>query len=204
MRDIFGAPRAKRTAQDEGERLAEDDVTARGRVYARAPLGNALLADLELAPLAALVGSGTPKIGNCTIWLGDGGNVTPLHYDLCHGLVVQVRGVKRFTYVHPDDSRHLYQRPERPEVSRVDLDAWQLGAETAAGAEERRIHPDFAQVGQLWSVELRPGDVLYTPPYHWHHVETLDDEPALSVLVPFDPTPEEPVHPCHFWPVSSS
>jgi len=47
-----------------------------------------------------------------------------------------------------------------------------------------------------WHAEVRPGDVLYTPPYHWHHVETGHDSSALSVLVPWDPTAEEPAPAC--------
>ena len=34
--------------------------------------------------------------------------------------------------------------------------------------------------------------------FWWHHVSTDGDGPALSVLVPFDMSPEEPVHPAHF------
>jgi len=79
------------------------------------------------------VGSGAFKTHNCTVWLGHGGNVTPLHYDLCHGLLVQIRGIKRFTYIHPDDSRHVYQRPDRPEVSRVDYCLWKAGASSPEG-----------------------------------------------------------------------
>ena len=51
----------------------------------------------------------------------------------------------------------------------------------------------------MWSVELGPGDVLYTPPFWWHHVRTHDDGPALSVLVPFDPEADEAPHPCHYF-----
>lgn len=126
-----------------------------------------------------------------------GGCVTPLHYDLCHGFLVGVRGVKRLTYFSPDDFSALDARPEQPELSTVDLEAWRQGDATAAGRAERRAHARFAEA-TAWHAELRPGDVLYTPPFWWHHVETMTDSAALSVLVPFDPAPEEPVHPCHF------
>jgi len=113
-----------------------------------------LAADCELEAISSLVGSGAFKTHNCTVWLGHGGNVTPLHYDLCHvsrkhsdgvpcaspkvaplaqGLLVQIRGIKRFTYIHPDDSRHVYQRPDRPEVSRVDYCLWKAGASSPEG-----------------------------------------------------------------------
>ena len=72
------------------------------------------------------------KDDNCGVWLGTAGNVTPLHYDLCHGFIVQVLGTKTVTYFEPDDYRCMYQRKEHPELSQVDLDAWRR--EEAAGA----------------------------------------------------------------------
>ena len=131
------------------------------------------------------------------MWLGSAGCVTPLHYDLCHGFLVGVRGVKVVTYFSPDDYGALDARPEQPELSTVDLEAWRQGDATAAGRAERLRHARFAEA-TAWHAELRPADVLYTPPFWWHHVETTAEAAALSVLVPFDPAPEEPVHPCHF------
>ena len=33
--------------------------------------------------------------------------------------------------------------------------------------------------------------------HRWHHVETADDGASISLLVPFDRTPEEGTHPAH-------
>jgi len=171
------------------------------RLYARAPLKGGLRSDVRLDALEQLVG-GAPgahefKEQNCGVWMGSAGCVTPLHYDLCHGFLVGVRGTKDVTYYCPDDFGALYARPDQPELSTVDLDAWRQGDATAAGRAEREAHPAFAEATE-WRVELRKGDVLYTPPFWWHHVETTDAASALSVLVPFDPTADEPVHACHF------
>ena len=65
-------------------------------------------------------------------------------------------------------------------------------AEPTAGAETIMSAAEAA----AWHAEVRPGDVLYTPPYHWHHVETGHESSALSVLVPWDPTAEEPAPAC--------
>jgi hypothetical protein len=139
------------------------------------------------------------KLSNCGVWVGSAGNLTPLHYDLCHGLLVGVIGKKMVSYFggaaysdqdEVDYSRCMYRRDDAPELSNVDFDAWRCGAGVPAGDAERRRHPRFSRaVHRL--VELRPGDVLYTPPFCWHHVETTADGPAVSVLVPFDQTQEE-------------
>ena len=102
-------------------RLFSEEVP-RPRAYARAPLAGGLVEDVQLSELAAIFlgdAHASFKLDNCGVWLGSAGCVTPLHYDLCHGLLVQVRGVKRFTYFNPDQSRNLYPRPDRPELSRV-------------------------------------------------------------------------------------
>ena len=137
------------------------------------------------------MGDGELKEHCCGVWLGPARNVTPFHYDLCHGFLAGVRGRKTFTLVHPDEHRCMHARPGRPELSRVDYEAMSEG-----DAEEHRRHPRFAEA-TLLSVEVDEGDVLYTPPFWWHHVETAGCGPAVSVLVPFDPLPDEPIHVCH-------
>ena len=62
--------------------------------------------------------------------------------------------------------------------------------------EPERCNRNHAADAAAWHAEVRPGDVLYTPPYHWHHVETGHESSALSVLVPWDPTAEEPAPAC--------
>ena len=42
---------------------------------------------------------------------------------------------------------------------------------------------------------MTPGDTLYIPPFWWHHITTLN-EASTSLLLAFDPTAEEGVHPC--------
>ena len=263
-----------------GDREAASEPS--GRMYARSPLAAGLRAEVELGDLEEMVGGAVFKDENSGVWLGTAGNVTPLHYDLCHGFLVQVIGVKVVTYFEPDDYRCLYQRAQHPELSQVDLDAWrreeaEAEAEAAdskreegTGREEERRGggdasaaaasatatvisiagslqhdkwPRFADaMGRCRRVVLRPGDILYTPPFWWHHVATVEEQQeeqqeegegegdaeetiggagpseraaaagaagggggggrvgaaALSVLVPFDMSPEEPVHPAHF------
>ena len=131
------------------------------RIYARAPLRAGLRAECKLASLAEFVNGANPKLAgdttpgekeahcnwhpdefneaNCGVWLGSAGCVTPLHYDLCHGFLVGVLGMKRVTYYAPEDFTALYPRKDQPELSTVDLDAWRQGegpTSTEAGASQ--------------------------------------------------------------------
>ena len=169
-------------------------------MYARAPLRSGLRDAVDLRVIEELMGGVNAKAACCSVWLGLAGNITPFHYDLCHGFLAGVVGSKVFTLVSPDAWRSMYPRPDRPELSRVDYEAAREGEKSEARREELRRRPKFFDESAtrcLCRVEVRPGDVLYTPPFWWHHVETAKDGPAVSVLVPFDPRADEPTHVCH-------
>ena len=162
------------------------------RVYARAECTTTLAVEANVGAVGEVFAEDV-ALRNCGVWFGAAGNVTPLHYDLCHGFLIMIRGVKTFTIFHKDDFRAMYQRSDRPELSRVNLDAWYAG-----DADERDRFPDFEDATPL-TFTLYPGDMIYTPPFFWHHVRTHDGEPAISVLVPFDLDAEEPVHVSHLY-----
>ena len=84
----------------------------------------------------------------------------------------------------------------RPELSRVDYEAARAEEASEAGREERRRRPKFFGL-RTRRVHVSEGDILYTPPFWWHHVETSEDRPAVSVLIPFDPRADEATHVCH-------
>jgi hypothetical protein len=48
--------------------------------------------------LEAMMGQ-PAQVANCGVWIGSASNITPFHYDLCHGFLVQVLGTKTFTFV---------------------------------------------------------------------------------------------------------
>ena len=171
------------------------------RLYARAPLEGGLRAEVSLEGLEALVGGAAGahrfKAEKCGVWLGSAGCVTPLHFDLWHGFLAGILGTKLFTYLAPEDFRSLYPRPEQPEISKISI-SLQLDLDAAARLATQLTAGEAGPEAEMlaWHALVRPGDVLYTPPYWWHHVETGADEPALSVLVPFDPTADEALHSC--------
>ena len=135
-----------------------------------------------------------------SVWVSSPGCVTPLHFDLCHGLLTQLSGTKRVLLVAPEHSRSLHRNPPshaNPNSSPVDLPLWLGDASRDEDVvEERRRHPRVANVvGEVYECVLTPGDTLYIPPFWWHHVATLG-EASTSLLLAFDPTAEESVHPC--------
>jgi len=158
-------------------------------IYARAPLTERVRADCDLLVFAELMGQ-QPKLANCGLWLGSAGNITPFHYDLCHGFLVQLVGRKTFHFVEPEQWRCLYPREHSPELASLDFERWRGARGAEAERLERQRHARFARA-RVHSVTLEPGDVLYTPPYWWHHVETSPSGPAASVLVPFDQSDAE-------------
>lgn len=165
------------------------------KMYCRARV-SARCAEVAGIDFIARVFDEDATLANSRVWFGRGGYVTPLHYDLCHGFLAQKVGRKTFTLFAPDDFRKLYPRRDRPEVSRVDYDAYARG-----DARQREKFPDFADADAM-VVTLDPGDVLYTPPFWWHHVASRADDDGdgavVSVLVPFDLALDEAKHMCHF------
>jgi hypothetical protein len=142
-----------------------------------------------LAPVSLYPSSFEPK--NCGIWISSSGCVTPLHYDLCHGLLVQVFGKKRFLLASPQET--IYLSPNKDPFSKnhtssqVNLTKW-----ISNDPEEKKRYPAIDEA-QWYVVDLTPGDVLYTPPGWWHYVVSLEE--SISVLLPFDMSPDEHLHP---------
>lgn len=160
------------------------------RIYCRLPLLPEFLADMDLPHDLTGVESGF-KLANCGVWMSSSGNITPLHFDLCHGFLVQVTGEKQWSYFEPDDFRSLYPASSvdpNPLSSKVQLDRWLAGDE-----EERRKHPRVAEATR-YETAVTGGDLIYTPPFWWHCVTTVT--PSISVLLPFDMSPSEPIHSC--------
>eukprot|EP01006_Ploeotia_vitrea_P018075 TRINITY_DN49336_c0_g1_i1.p1 TRINITY_DN49336_c0_g1~~TRINITY_DN49336_c0_g1_i1.p1 ORF type:complete len:304 (-),score=20.50 TRINITY_DN49336_c0_g1_i1:120-1031(-) len=129
------------------------------------------------------------KSSCCTVWISPPGCITPLHYDFCHGFLAQVTGKKLVTLFPPSDFMFLYpadaSQTKNKTSSRVDIQKWLSG-----DAMQRKQFPKVEEA-TCYQTTLCPGEVLYIPPYYWHSVETL--EPSVSVLLPTDPTADDPV-----------
>ena len=108
-------------------------------------------------------------------------------------------GDQRVLLVAPEHSRSLHRNPPshaNPNSSPVDLPLWLGDASRDEDVvEERRRHPRVANVvGEVYECVLTPGDTLYIPRFGAPRRHA--GEASTSLLLAFDPTAEESVHPC--------
>ena len=97
VRHLFSSP-AHATGSATGAENQATETLRADSIYARAPLTERALADCDLEVLEAMMGQ-PAQVANCGVWIGSASNITPFHYDLCHGFLVQVLGTKTFTFV---------------------------------------------------------------------------------------------------------
>ncbi|MGA5895083.1 cupin-like domain-containing protein [Streptomyces venetus] len=107
-------------------------------------------------------------IRSSATWIGPSGARTGLHCDLLDNLAVQIMGTKRFYLAHPGTVKRAGMESRK-------YDAWArlslISAEELAAGQEP---------GDLFVVDLAPGDVLYVPAYWWHEVVNLTPGVLLS------------------------
>jgi Cupin-like domain len=98
------------------------------------------------------------------VWFSQTGNVTPAHHDWWHSFLIQVRGSKRYTLVHPLDAVSAQRNWQAGE--RFDLSA---APELSSSAT-----PDWDGEVRYEGI-LSAGEILYIPPFWLHEVETLTE-----------------------------
>jgi Cupin-like domain len=110
------------------------------------------------------------------LWFQSKGNVTPFHYDLREGLLVQVTGRKRVLFSSPVKGLHhlrpfsAYSSPRNFYVTRAGLD----GDDYYAAVESAVVYETI----------IGPGECVYIPSFWWHHVECLDDCVSVTLMRP--------------------
>lgn len=104
------------------------------------------------------------------MFFGPKGAVTQIHYDIdmSHVFHTTFQGRKRFVLFAQDQSKFLYRHPLTVR-SYVDVD-----------------NPDFTKFPKLkeaqgYEVILEPGETLFIPAGHWHHIVYEDAGFALSL-----------------------
>ena len=151
----------------------------------RQEVGEAIVNDFKdldwtvLTVLQHLLNMGSIQVN--TLWVGKNGVVTPCHYDEPFNLFLQIEGTKKFTLFSPSNWAHLYPYPNAhacDRQSRVDI-----------------LNPDLQKFpnvvnAQALEANVERGDLLYIPPYWWHHVQSLTETISLNFW--FNPPTKQP------------
>ncbi|MFN6461430.1 MAG: cupin-like domain-containing protein [Nostoc sp. DedVER02] len=95
-----------------------------------------------------------------------------LHFDRIHNLFVQVRGRKRFLLFPPSNYLSFYPPLE---------DSSGIGHNSKVNPDllNLELFPKFPWQERI-EVVLQPGEMLYLPPFWWHHVTAIDENISLS------------------------
>lgn len=135
------------------------------------------------------------------IWVSLAGATTPLHYDRCHGILIQLVGRKRFVVFSHEDTHGLYpydgiSGPGHASKVRGLGHCFPLPSFSVESKDKEyteHLEENMAEVQRRWPkirnttpwiVDLEPGDALYTPPGFWHEVTSVDH--SVSITVPWD------------------
>ncbi|MBD2603282.1 cupin-like domain-containing protein [Scytonema hofmannii FACHB-248] len=107
------------------------------------------------------------------LWIGTGGNVSQLHYDMSENLLSQLRGRKRVLLFEPKQTSLLYPFPAHskiPHMSQLNIDQLDIDQ-----------FPRF-QKAKYMECLLEPGEMLFIPAFWWHQVYSLDQ---LNISINF-------------------
>ena len=105
------------------------------------------------------------------IWISSKGMITHGHFDQDYNIFVQVVGEKRFTLWSPSQHELMYVYPRIHPMwhkSRINF-----------ASPNINTFPNFVHSKGI-QIIVKPGDILYIPPYTWHYVETLSSSISLS------------------------
>ncbi|MEH2055777.1 MAG: cupin-like domain-containing protein [Nostoc sp.] len=112
-----------------------------------------------------------------TIWIGSGGNTSPLHYDAMDNLFTQVSDRKRFLLFDPQQTSSLYPFPASskiPHMSQINIEKpdWEK-------------FPNF-QKAKYFECIVELGEILFIPAFWWHQVYSLaNSNHELNISVNF-------------------
>lgn len=116
-----------------------------------------------------------------TLWMGTRGVTAQTHYDTYRNFYVQVHGTKRFLLSPPSQLRRARLFPwVHPHQRQSSL--------CFAGGRELAGTQRGGGVLEALDVTLRPGEVLYLPPFWMHRVVAVNDSISVST---WTPSPEQ-------------
>jgi ribosomal protein L16 Arg81 hydroxylase len=138
-------------------------VCSKQKLYLRSKVPGTIKEKLGLSVLEKLADIKAFKDDLMRLWLSSSGCITPLHYDRCHGTLIQLSGTKRFVIFAGDDTRRLYpcdgiNGPTHASRTRY-LGRYIDSHPTIVLQQWPKLRD-----AEPWVVDLQPGDLLYTPP----------------------------------------
>ena len=111
-------------------------------------------------------------------WMGGRGVTASAHYDRDHNLFAQCVGQKRFVFwepgVWPDMSVHPFYHPRDRQSQTVYIDH----GEELTPMDRKGGKIDIEPYGY---VDLKPGELLYIPPFWWHRVVSSTLSMSINV-----------------------
>lgn len=115
------------------------------------------------------------------MYMGPGGHITNLHYDILDGTLVQLHGTKKVVLFPPTQTNNLYPFPVYTHL-RYGLKLRCCYSQVEIENPNLQLFPKFQQaLPYKYEVILNQGEILYIPAYWWHEVTTLGNEMVCSV-----------------------
>mmetsp|Transcript_9740 Transcript_9740/g.14372 ORF Transcript_9740/g.14372 Transcript_9740/m.14372 type:complete len:393 (+) Transcript_9740:40-1218(+) len=97
------------------------------------------------------------------LWIGAGGQVTPIHNDEAENILCQFKGQRRFIIHPPGEVDLLYISEENPVYPQISKKRYQT--------LEYRKYPLYRQ-SREYVLRVREGECMYLPAYWYHEVES--------------------------------
>ncbi len=115
------------------------------------------------------------------LYMGPGGHVTNLHYDIADGTLMQLYGAKKVVLFPPSATSNLYPFPIYTHLRHgLKLRCWY--SQVDIEKPDLQSFPKFKQALQhQQEVILNQGETLYIPAYWWHEVTSLGEDMVCSV-----------------------
>jgi hypothetical protein len=106
------------------------------------------------------------------LFIGKGQSKTEMHCAITNNLFVNVYGKKRWL-IYPPTYNPAFNSP-------VNRAPGIFGSAVDPLNPDSKDFPMFEYIDR-YEVELEPGDILYNPPFYWHHVTNLTDTVSIGL-----------------------
>lgn len=106
------------------------------------------------------------------LWVGPGGNTSPLHYDQANNFFIQLYGLKSFWLSDPMQFYKLYPNScfsKARHMSKINLN------NPNTNQYPKLLKAKFAKI------TLHPGEMLFLPAFWWHQVYSIDTTVSINI-----------------------